>query len=106
MLRNVSNVFHLHLAFEGTLQLGTAKKLTANAAVGIDVVNPTNNYFYAEVTGFTIDGIVKAFQLNVELPKALKETGIDDGALVSFSGSRGGKSLCNSVLCIAINFTC
>ena len=61
------------------------------AAVGIDVVNPTNNYFYAEVNKFTITAIAEAFELNVQLPKALMDTGFPDGVLVSFSSSPKGK---------------
>ena len=109
-----------HLAFEGELQLGppttrskrevsSGKKITAKAAVGIDVVNPTNNYFYAEVSKFTITAIVEAFELKVKLPKALMDTGFPDGVLVSFTSALKGKSLllgsyANSTLCILHSF--
>ena len=98
----ISHAFHSNLAFEAELQLGTptaagtkgtdsGKRITAMAAVGIDVVNPTNNYFYAEVNKFTITAIVEAFELSVKLPKALMDTGFPDGVLVSFSSSPKGK---------------
>ena len=94
MLGSVSKCFfHLNLAFKGTLQLGTAKKITAQADVAVDVVNTANNYFYAEVKEFTMRRIVEAFELKVILPKALEQTGFPDGVFVSFSPVSRGKSI-------------
>ena len=91
-------------AFHGELQLGKSSaaavsqkqrraagnKIVSKAAVGVDVVNPLNNYFYAEVTNFTLSSIAEAFDLNIKLPKALMETGFPDGVIVSFTTSTKG----------------
>ena len=90
-------------AFEGELRLGylpkqeeskrdkaASNQITSKAAVGIDGVNPANNYFYAQVSKFTLDAIVEAFGLNIQLPKALMDTGFPDGVIVSFTLSPKG----------------
>ena len=58
--------------------------------MGVDAVNPTNNYFYAEVNKFTLGAVVDAFGLNIQLPKALMESGFPDGVIVSFTTNPKG----------------
>ena len=101
---SINDSFLLNKAFEGELQLGVSapaaekpqrretasNKITSKAALGVDAVNPTNNYFYAEVNKFTLSAIAEAFELNIKLPKALMETGFPDGVIVSFTTSPKG----------------
>ena len=97
-------------AFEGELRLGAVapvpevkpkpalerraadagNQIVSKASLGINMVKPMDTYFYAEITKFTIAAIVKAFDLNMQLPRALMETGFPDGVIVSFSASPKG----------------
>ena len=60
-------------------------RIKSKAAIGIDATNPSKSYFYAALNKLTLEAIVKAFGLNIQLPKALMETGFPDGLTASFS---------------------
>ena len=100
-------------AFEGELRLGAVapapavkpksalerraadagNQIVSKASLGINMVKPMDTYFYAEISKFTIGAVVKAFGLDMQLPKALMETGFPDGVIVSFSASPKGMML-------------
>lgn len=58
--------------------------------IGFDLLDPTNNYFYASVTNITIQSITNQFTDNVKLPSLIGDTGLfapegEDGVLISCS---------------------
>ncbi len=100
---------------EGELRLGASpspspkrgevqpgNQIVAQAALGIDSTNPTNNYFYGKINKFTLDAISKAFDLNIKLPKVLMETGFPEEVLVSFTLSPKGMNVAKYILCIVL----
>ena len=76
------------LEFGGRVEVGKrscGKVLYAEAYIGINVVDITQNYFYADIGPLTFQSFLGAFCLNTTLPKALAESGYPDGIMVSFS---------------------
>ena len=61
------------------------KVLYAEGYIGINVINPNENYFYADVGPVTFQKFFDAFCLSVSLPRPLAESGFPDGIKTSFS---------------------
>ena len=76
-------------AFGGEVKLGDTscgRQVQAQGFIGIDPVSPQENYYYVNFPGdFTIGSILKAFCLNLNLPKPVEESGFPKGFLSSFS---------------------
>ena len=76
------------LEFGGRIEVGKKScghVLTAEGYVGINVVNPSENYFYADVGPVTFQKFFDAFCINVKLPKPLGDSGFPNGFKTSFS---------------------
>ena len=76
------------LEFGGRVEVGKkscAKVLTAEGYVGINYINPNENYFYADVGPVTFQKFFDAFCINVELPRPLADSGFPNGFKTSFS---------------------
>lgn len=74
--------------FGGALEighLGTRDVIRASAYIGVDAIEPRNNYFYASINKFTVQSLCNAFQVNVNLPRAVGESGFPEGVLASAS---------------------
>ena len=60
--------------------------LVATGFVGIDVVTPTNNYYYVNIQGSTtVATILSAFCININVPAPLAQSGFPHGFISSFS---------------------
>ena len=76
------------LEFGGRVELGKqscGRLVTAEAYVGINIINPNENYFYADVGPVTFQSFFDAFCLDVDLPKPLGDSGFPNGFKTSFS---------------------
>lgn len=76
------------IEFGGRIEVGKQScghVLTAEGYVGINLINPTENYFYADVGPVTFQKFFDAFCLDVDLPKPLGESGFPNGFKTSFS---------------------
>ena len=77
------------LALGGEVHIGDEScgtPLVATGFVGIDVVTPTNNYYYVNVQGSTtVNTILNALCTKVDIPAPLAESGFPRGFLSSFS---------------------
>ena len=76
------------LEFGGRVELGKqscGRLVTAEAYVGINIINPNENYFYADVGPVTFQSFFDAFCLDVDLPKPLGDSGFPNGFKSSFS---------------------
>ena len=77
------------LALGGEVHIGDEScgtPLVATGFVGIDVVTPSQNYYFVNLTGSTTVGsILKAFCINTNIPAPLAESGFPHGFLSSFS---------------------
>ena len=72
----------------GTILIGSVsgKELEAKSYVGIDTVNPTDNYFYGSINRATIRSVLDAFGVSSgNLPSVLAESGFPHGLEVSFA---------------------
>ena len=60
--------------------------LIATGFVGIDILTPSNNYYYVNLQGSTTVGaILDALCVDISIPAPLAESGFPDGFLSSFS---------------------
>ena len=77
------------LALGGEVHVGNRRcgtPLVATGFVGIDVVTPTNNYYYVNIRGSTTVGtILKAFCIKFHIPAPLAKSGFPHGFISSFS---------------------
>ena len=76
------------LEIGGRVEVGKkscGKVLTAEGYIGINVINPSENYFYANVGPITFQKFFDAFCLSVQLPRPLAESGFPKGFMASFS---------------------
>ena len=76
------------LEMGGRIEVGKkscGKLLTAEGYIGVNVVNPSENYFYADVGPVTFQKFFDAFCLSVKLPRPLAESGFPKGFKTSFS---------------------
>ena len=76
------------LEFGGRIEVGKQScghVLTAEGYVGMYVINPSENYFYADVGPITFQKFFDAFCINVNLPKPLGDSGFPNGFKISFS---------------------
>ena len=95
------------LEFGGRVEIGKkdcskGKFLTAEAYVGINSLDPQQNYFYADIGVLTFQRFFDAFCLDVSLPKALGDSGFPKGLKTSFSLL--GKQLPHAGITIPIGF--
>ena len=76
------------LELGGRIELGKkscGRVLTAEGYIGVNVINPNENYFYANVGPLTFQKFFDAFCISVPLPRPLAESGFPDGFQASFS---------------------
>ena len=75
------------LEFGGRIELGSRKcdLLTAEAYIGLNSIDPTQNYFYAHIGKLTFQSFFNVFCMKVPLPKPLGDSGFPKGLKVSFS---------------------
>ncbi len=77
------------LEIGGEVRLGDptcSAPITAIGFLGIDVITPTNNYYYVEFTGTTtVASLLDTFCVDINLPRPLGESGFPHGFLSSFS---------------------
>ena len=73
------------LELGASLSLG---RLEVDVYVGLDVVDPFQNYFYGSVNrSLTMSDVLRAFHSSVRLPRVVAESGFPDGLHVSFSAT-------------------
>ena len=78
----------LQFQISGKLNLGTAGskgEIKAEGAMGYDVTDPSNTYFYGKVNKLTIGSLLKAFEYDASVPRLLRESGLPKGLEVSYS---------------------
>jgi len=76
------------LEMGGRIEMGKkscGRLLTAEGYIGVNVVNPNENYYYADVGPVTFKKFFDAFCLSVRLPRPLAESGFPKGFKTSFS---------------------
>ena len=75
------------LEFGGRIEVGkqSCGRIVAEAYVGLNSLNPSENYFYADVGPLTFQTFFDAFCLNMDLPKPLADSGFPNGFKTSFS---------------------
>ena len=77
------------LALGGEVRIGDescGSPLVATGFVGIDILTPSQNYYFVNLTGSTTMGsILQAFCININIPAPLAESGFPNGFLSSFS---------------------
>ena len=76
------------LQFGGRIEVGKkscGRAITAEGYIGINYVNPNENYFYANIGPVTFQSFFNTFCLNVKLPRPLAESGFPNGIKTSFS---------------------
>ena len=88
------------ISFGGEIRFGVSScaqgpPLTAIRYVGLNTVDPQNNYYYANFPhGLTIAGLLQSLCVDTSLiPGPIAETGLQPGFLSSFTASVAGKSL-------------
>ena len=94
------------LEFGGRVEVGRkscGKQLKAQGYIGINLVAPTQNYFYAHVNPLTFQRFFDAFCLSVHLPRPLADSGFPNG--FKTSASPGGVTLPNAGITIPSGFT-
>ena len=92
------------LEFGGRVEVGkrSCRLLTAEAYIGINAVNPAENYLYADIGPLTFQTFADAFCMSVTLPKPLADSGFPKGLQTSFS--LFGKQLPHAGITIPIGF--
>ena len=55
--------------------------------VGIDTRDPSKNFFYFHINKLTMNALLRAFGINVNLPRVLGDSGFPHGATVSYAVS-------------------
>ena len=81
-------------AFGAEINLGyrsSGHQIKAKGYVGVNTINPSENYYYVKFNKITMGSLLKAFKLTFTIPRALSESGFPKGFLSSFSLS--GKEL-------------
>ena len=76
------------LELGGRIEVGKkscGKVITAEGYIGINVINPNQNYFYADIGPVTFQSFFDAFCLSINLPAPLAESGFPKGIKTSFS---------------------
>ena len=76
------------LEMGGRIEVGKkscGRVLTAEGYIGVNVINPSENYFYANVGPVTFQKFFDAFCLSVKLPRPLAESGFPKGFKTSLS---------------------
>ena len=76
------------LELGGRIEVGKrscGEVLSAEGYIGINVINPNQNYFYADIGPLTFQKFFAAFCFSISLPCPLAESGFPDGLKVSFS---------------------
>ena len=77
------------LALGGEVHVGDetcGTPIVASGFVGIDVLTPTNNYYYVNIQGSTtVATILSAFCVNTNVPAPLAQSGFPRGFISSFS---------------------
>ena len=76
------------LEFGGRMEVGKkscGNVLTAEGYIGINVIDPNQNYFYADIGPLTFQKFFDAFCMSVSLPKPLADSGFPNGFRTSFS---------------------
>ena len=94
------------LQFGGRVEVGKklcGQVLTAQGYVGINIIAPTENYFYADVGPVTFQKFFDAFCLSVTLPQPLADSGFPNGFKTSFS--LGGVTLPHAGITIPSGYT-
>ena len=71
-------------------KIGNGKEVKAKSACAFNPANPLDNYFYAEINTLTLLAISQAFEFDIELPKAMLESGFPEGLVASFSTNPKG----------------
>ena len=93
------------LEYGGRIEVGKQScghVLKAEGYVGINLVNPNENYFYADVGPVTFQLFLDAFCIKVDLPKPLGDSGFPNGFKTSFSLL--GRELPHAGISIPIGF--
>jgi exonuclease VII small subunit len=95
------------LEFGGRVEIGKqscskGSLLTAEVYVGINAVDPIENYFYADIGALTFQSFFDAFCIDVSLPKPLGDSGFPKGLKTSFSLL--GKQLPHAGISIPVGF--
>ena len=94
------------LEYGGRVEVGKkscGKQLKAQGYVGINLIVPTENYFYADVGPVTFQRFFDAFCMGVSLPQPLADSGFPNG--FKTSASPGGVTLANAAITIPPGFT-
>ncbi len=76
------------LAIGAQIHLGyksSRHQLRAKAYIGISIINPIENYYYARFNKATLISLLRAFRINRHLPRPLRDSGFPNGFLGSFS---------------------
>ena len=68
-------------------RIDSGNEIKIRVYVGIDVLNPSDIYFYGSVNQLTMAAIMRAFDFNVPLPPVLANSGFPEGLLVSYSST-------------------
>ena len=68
-------------------RIDSGNEIKIRVYVGIDILNPTDSYFYGSVNQLTMAAIMRAFDFNLPLPPVLANSGFPEGLLVSFSAT-------------------
>ena len=76
------------LELGGEIRLGyksTGRQIIARGYVGINTVSPLENYYYVKFNRITMGSLLKAFKVNIRLPRPLAVSGFPRGFQSSFS---------------------
>jgi hypothetical protein len=75
------------IAFGVTVKIGDERcyVLQATGFFGINPNDPTDNYFYVDISSLTLQRVVDLFCININLPHFLADTGFPDGLTTSFA---------------------
>ena len=77
------------LALGGEVRIGDSActaPITAAGFVGIDIITPTQNYYYVNIQGSTtFRTILNAFCININIPAPLAQSGFPRGYISSYS---------------------
>ena len=89
----------------GEIHLGyksTGKQVKAKGYVGINLIDPNDNFYYVSFTSVTVGSLLQAFKVKARIPKPLAESGFPKGFMSSFS--LAGKELPQVHLSIPAGF--
>ena len=79
----------------GLLGCNEGRLLTARGYVGLNTIEPRNNYYYAEFPqDLTFSNLLQIFCIEVsEIPPPIANTGLESGFQTSFTAGKTGKSI-------------